>query len=196
MSASVMKSIQTRKKSNDVVYTPQKIVDIMVDDIDENMSILDPCSGKGIFYDSFKNIDKYKCEIEEGTDFFEFNTEVELIYGNPPYSILNKWLEHSFKIATKKIKYIIGMYSLTPVRIDLAKKYGWNITSLILTQVPSWFQRSYIISFEKKECNNIINFKSINLGNRCLYCDCPCGGMRGQNIKHCKRKMNDDKCSY
>lgn len=191
-----MKSIKTRQKSNDIVFTPQKVVDIMVADIDVNMTILDPCSGKGIFYNSFKNHDKYKCEIEEGTDFFDFVKPVDLIYGNPPYSILTKWLEHSFKVATKKIKYIIGMYSLTPVRIDLATKYGWAISSLILTQVPTWFQRSYIITFEKKEYNNMIEFSSINLGNRCLYCNCPCGGMKGENIRHCKRKMSDEECYY
>ena len=191
-----MKSIQTRQKSNDIVYTPQKVVDIMVDDIDVNMTILDPCSGKGIFYNSFKNDDKYKCEIEEGTDFFDFVKPVDLIYGNPPYSILTKWLEHSFKVATKKIKYIIGMYSLTPVRIDLATKYGWAISSLILTKVPTWFQQSYIITFEKKENNNMIEFSSINLGNRCLYCNCPVGGSRGENIRHCKRKMSDEECCY
>jgi hypothetical protein len=191
-----MKSIQTKQKSNDIVFTPQKIVDIMVADIDVNMTILDPCSGKGVFYNSFKNNEKYKCEIENGTDFFEFNTPVELIYGNPPYSILTKWLEHSFKTATKKIKYIIGMYALTPVRIDLATKHGWSVSSLILTQVPTWFQRSYIITFEKKKCTNMIEFSSINLGNRCLYCKCPCGGMKGENIRHCKRKMNDEKCYY
>lgn len=192
MSSSLMKYIQTRQKPNDIVFTPQKIVDIMVDDIDENMSILDPCSGNDIFYNSFKNNEKYKCEIEKGTDFFEFNTPVDLIYGNPPYSILTKWLEHSFKTATKKIKYIIGMYSLTPVRLELANKYGWSVSSLILTQVPTWFQRSYIVTFEKKECNNMIEFKFINLGNRCLYCNYPCGGGK----KCCKRKMNDEKCSH
>ena len=196
MSSSVMSGIKNRKNANDIVYTPQKIVDIMCDDIDCEMSILDPCAGKDIFYNTFKNTQKYKCEIEKGNDFFDFDNQVELIYGNPPYSILTKWLEHSFKVATKKIKYIIGMYSVTPCRLDLGKKYGWCVTSLILTQVPTWFQRSYIITFEKKECDKMILFDYINLGNRCLYCGCPCGGSRGENIRHCKRKMSDTECSY
>jgi hypothetical protein len=190
-----MKSIQTRQKSNDIVYTPQRVVDIMIRDIDPKMSILDPCSGNDVFFNSFKNTNKYKCEIEKGTDFFEFKTPVDLIYGNPPYSILTKWLEHSFKIATKKIKYIIGMYSLTPVRIELAKKHGWFLSSILLTQVPTWFQRSYILTFERTPTDKI-DFKSIHLGNRCLYCGCPSGGMRGEKIRHCKRKMNDTACSY
>jgi hypothetical protein len=190
-----MNNIKKKEIKNDIVFTPQKIVDIMIDDIDINMSILDPCSGNDIFFNSFKNINKQKCEITQGTDFFNFNEPVDLIYGNPPYSLLTKWLEHSFKIATKKVKYIIGMYALTPVRIDLAKKYGFSVSSIILTQVPTWFQRSYIITFEKTN-NSLIEFKSINLGNRCLHCNCPCGGMRGETIKHCKRKMSDTECYY
>ena len=188
-----MKKIQSSQKPNDVVYTPQKIVDIMIKDIDINDSILDPCCGKGIFYNSFKNKNKDYCEITENKDFFDFNEKIDLIYGNPPYSILTKWLEHSFKICNKKIKYIIGMYSLTPVRLTLAEKYGFYLTEMILTQVPTWFQRSYIITFEKLNHKpNKINFHYINLGNKCLYCNKSVGGMDG----HCKRKMTDTECYY
>ena len=197
MSVKTMKKIQISQKPNDIVYTPQKIVDIMIQDININDSILDPCSGKGIFYNSFLNENKYYCEINENKDFFNFNENIDSIYGNPPYSLLTKWLEHSFKICNKKIKYIIGMYSLTPVRLTLAEKYGFYITEIILTQVPTWFQRSYIITFEKlKKKPKQINFDFINLGNKCLYCNLPVGGMRGENIQHCKRKMSDTKCSY
>ena len=68
---------------------------------------------------------------------------------------------------------------------------------MLLTKIPSWFQRSYIIVCEKlEEEPETIIFKSINLGNKCLYCGQPCGGMRGPNIKHCKRKSNETVCRY
>jgi type I restriction-modification system DNA methylase subunit len=57
-----MNNIKKKEIKNDIVFTPQKIVDIMIDDIDINMSILDPCSGNDIFFNSFKNINKQKCE--------------------------------------------------------------------------------------------------------------------------------------
>jgi len=192
-----MSKIKNKIKKNDIVYTPQKIVDIMIEDIDDNYSILDPCVGKGVFYNSFKNEKKYYCEITENKDFFDFTENVDSIYGNPPYSLLTKWLEHSFKICNKKIKYIIGMYSLTPPRITLAEKYNFYITEIILTQVPTWFQRSYIITFEKLEKKpEHIRFDCINLGNKCLYCGKSVGGMKGENIQHCKRKMSDTECVY
>lgn len=197
MSAKTMNYIQKKENPNDIVYTPQKIVDIMIEDLDINDSVLDCCYGKGVFYNSFKNKNKYYCEITEDKDFFDFNNNVDCIYSNPPYSILSKWLEHSFKICNKKIKYIIGMYALTPARLSMAEKYGFYITEIILTQVPTWFQRSYIITFEKLNNKPInIKFNFINLGNKCLYCNCSVGGMRGKNIKHCKRKMSDTECHY
>jgi len=186
-----MKKIQSSQKPNDIVYTPQKIVDIMIEDININDSILDPCYGEGIFYNSFKNKNKDYCEITKNKDFFDFNEKIDLIYGNPPYSILTKWLEHSFKICNKKIKYIIGMYSLTPVRLTLAEKYGFYLTEMILTKVPTWFQNSYIITFEKLNHKpNKINFHYINLGNICLYCNKSVGSGRGR----CTRKMTDREC--
>ena len=197
MSSSIMQNIKNKKEKNDVVYTPQAVVDIMIKDIDEGDSILDSCRGKGAFYNSFKNPNKFYCEISEGKDYFDFKDEVDLNYGNPPYSILSKWLKHSYKITKKKIKFIIGMYALTPPRIKEAEENGFYVTELKLTQVPTWFQRSYIISLEKlEEKPTHIKFDSIYLGNKCLYCDRPVGGMRGKNIKHCKRKMTEEECHY
>ena len=197
MTSTIMNKIKKKLNKNDIIYTPQKVVDIMIKDIDINDSIIDSCKGKGAFYNSFKNKKKYFCEIDEDKDYFDFNEKVDLNYGNPPYSLLTKWLEHSYKITNKKIKFIIGMYSLTPVRIKKAEEYGFYLTELILTQVPTWFQRSYIITFEKlKNKPKKIKFDSIYLGNKCLYCGMPVGGMRGKNIKHCKRKLTDKECSY
>ena len=46
MTSKIMNKIQ-KKNKNDVVYTPQKVVDIMIEDIDINDSIIDSCKGKG-----------------------------------------------------------------------------------------------------------------------------------------------------
>ena len=195
MTSKIMKSIKERK--NDIVYTPQKIVDIMLKDCNVDETYLDPCFGEGIFYNSFP-VDKdkkYFCEInrEQPIDFFEFKQKVDNIISNPPYSKLTKWLEHSFKIAKKKVRYIVGMYSLTPARLTMAEKQGWFLTEMILTQVPTWFCRSYILTFEKLESKpDSIRFESVNLGNKCLYCGKPCGGTEG----HCKRKIGDNKCYW
>jgi len=192
-----MNSIKHRKKPNDKIYTPSKVVDIMIDfcEYEEGDLVLEPARGQGAIYDKLKEPKEY-CEIDEGLDFFDYNKKVDLIITNPPYSILDKFIKHSIKLCNK-FCFLIGMYSLTPKRIQVMNESGFYITKMLLTKIPSWFQRSYIIVCEKldKEPENII-FKSISLGNKCLYCNQPCGGMRGENIKHCKRKSNETVCRY
>jgi len=196
MTSKIMNSIQKRKNKNDVVYTPKKIVNIMLEFCNyNNESVLDPCRGKGAFYNELKEPKSF-CEIEEDIDFFDYNESVSLCIGNPPYSLLDKWLSHTYKICLK-FCYIIGMYSLTTPRLKKMEENGFYITKMMLINVPTWFQRSYILVCEKLENkpNNII-FDFKYLGNKCLWCNQPVGGMKGKNIKHCKRKMSDLECSY
>ena len=197
MSSKLMKNIKDRSKPNDKIYTPPQIVDLMLNYLDEETeTILDPCRGGGAFYDKLCPERRLWCEMEDARDFFSFENKVDTIIGNPPYSILTKWLDHSYDIAQKKIIYIIGMYSLTPARLTRAEKKGFYVTNLLLTQVPTWFQRSYIVFFVKVDKPEKISFEFMNLGNKCLYCGYPCGGMRGPNIKHCERKAIDLECYY
>ena len=192
-----MNSIKLRQKPNDKIYTPPKVVDIMIDfcGYTEGDLVLEPARGLGAIYDKLKEPKEY-CEIEMDKDFFDYVKKVDLIITNPPYSILDKFLKHTYSLCNK-FCFLIGMYSLTPKRIEVMNENGFYITKMLLTKIPSWFQRSYIIVCEKldNEPNNII-FKSINLGNKCLYCNQPCGGMRGKNIRHCKRKSNENECRY
>lgn len=197
MSATIMNSIKNRENPNDKIYTPPKVVDIMIDfcGYKEGENILEPAKGLGAIYDKLKSPKDY-CEIEEDKDFFDYNKKVEWIITNPPYSLIDKFLNHTYTLCNK-FCFLIGCYSLTPKRIDIMNNNGFYITKMLLTKIPSWFQRCYIIVCEKldKEPDTII-FKSINLGNKCLYCSRPCGGMRGKNIKHCKRKSNENECHY
>ena len=193
MTSKIMNKIQKKQNPNDVIYTPNTIVDLMLDlcDYKEGQSVLDPCKGKGAFFDKLSEPKDY-CEITENIDFFDYTKKVDLIVGNPPYSILTKWLDHTMTICDK-FCYVIGMYSLTPVRLQKMEEQGFHITKILLTQVPSWFMRSYILVVEKGEKKSI-TFDYKNIGNKCLYCERPCGGMK--NVGHCKRKATDTECSY
>jgi hypothetical protein len=196
MSATLMSRIKNKQKKNDIVYTPSQVVDIMIKFCNySNEYVLDSCRGKGAFYNKL-NYPKEYCEITEDIDFFSFSKKVELSIGNPPYSILSKWLEHTYKICDK-FCYIFGMYSLTSPRLRDMEKAGFYITKMMLINVPTWFQRSYIIVAERlTEKPDKIVFDFEYMGNKCLYCGCSVGGMKGKNIKHCKRKMADEICSY
>jgi len=68
-------------------------------------SILDPCSGNGVFLRYLPDNAEW-CEIEKGRDFFAWDKPVDWIIGNPPYSIFAKWLRHSFNISND-IVYLV-----------------------------------------------------------------------------------------
>ena len=197
MTSKIMNKIQSRQNPNDKIYTPPKVVDMMIDfcDYQPGQLVLEPARGKGAIYDKLSEPKDY-CEIEDGKDFFDYDKKVDIVLTNPPYSLIDKFLAHTYTLCDK-FCFIIGCYSLTPKRLETMKSNGFYVTKILLTQIPSWFQRSYIIVCQKldSEPDNII-FKSINLGNKCLYCGRPCGGMRGKNIKHCKRKSNENECHY
>lgn len=191
----ICNKIKHKNKPNDVIYTPHQVVDYHLSllELNETCTYLDPCFGKGAYYDKLP-IKKEWTEIEiNGSDFFDVTKKYDWIIGNPPYSILDKWLGHTFSIC-ENFSYIIGCVNLTARRMKLIHESGFHINIMSIVKVPTWFMQSVIIVCNKKSEEKQILYK--HFGNLCLHCGCPCGGMRGKNIKHCKRKANSTVCSY
>jgi hypothetical protein len=159
-------TIKSRKTANDKIYTPKQVALQMIDmcNITSNMTVLDPSRGGGVFYDNLPECQKDYCEIEENIDFFNYNKKVDLIIGNPPYSLWNKWLEHTIKL-TDKFCYIFGFLNLTNPRVQKLKECGYSITHLHLFKVDWWFGPSFIVIFEKNKQSIISNFETT------VHCD-------------------------
>lgn len=85
--------------------------------------ILEPCKGAGVFTDLLPDSDW--CEINENKNFFEYNEKVDWIISNPPYSIMRKFILHSFKIADN-IVYLIPVWKAFNAYglVENTKKYG------------------------------------------------------------------------
>lgn len=128
-----------KKSDSDKVYTPETIAKIIINEFDLSGKVLDPCRGKGAFYDNLpETVSKEWCELDAGKDFFEYNEKVDWIISNPPYSVFTRWLEHSFEIADN-IVYLIPLYMLTTSfnKIDSIINYGGIKEILIFSDVPS-----------------------------------------------------------
>lgn len=94
---------------SDYVKTPKWCAEDMIGWFNPVGKVLDPCRGENKV---FWNI--LKCdwnEITEGSDFFENDNRYDWIIGNPPYSIFNKWLRHSYKIG-KNIVYLLPTFKV------------------------------------------------------------------------------------
>jgi len=154
-----------RKTANDKIYTPKPFALKMIElcEITPDMKVLDPSKGGGVFYDNLPPCEKDYCEIDEGKDFFDYNKRVDLVIGNPPYSLWTKWLEHTTKI-TDKFCYIFGFLNLTPYRIEQLEKKGFFITKSAMCRVDYWFGVSFVAVFEKNKTPIIQSWGRV-------YCD-------------------------
>ena len=137
--------------ANDIIYTPKPVALIMIKlcKIKNGSKVLDPSKGGGVFYDNLPtNCIKDYCEITENKDFFDYNDNVDLIIGNPPYSLWDKWIEHTMKI-TNKFCYILGCFNFTDARVRKILNNGFGITKIHLLKIDWWYSPSYIVIFEK-----------------------------------------------
>jgi hypothetical protein len=159
-------AIKFRKTPNDVFLTPVPVVKIMIDmcDITPGMKVLDPCKATGNFYNNLPDCNKDWCEITEGKDYFDYNEKVDLVIGNPPYSIWSKWLDHTAKI-TDKFCYVFGVLNLTPFRLKQLEEKGFGLTKMHMLNVEWWFSHSVIAVFER-------NKPSIITQSPRVYCEC------------------------
>ena len=166
MSNKVSNGIKHRSTKNDVFYTPKPIALQMMElcDITPTLSVLDPCYGGGVFYDNLPECKKNYCEIEKGLDFFDWNERVDLIIGNPPYSLWNKWLDHTMEL-TDKFCYIFGMLNFTDDRLRRITGNGFSLTKIHVLKVEWWFGSSIVAVFEK----NKPSFLTVEPSR--IYCD-------------------------
>lgn len=89
----------------DVVYTPESLAKTIIEIFAPTGKCLEPCKGQGAFL-KYLPEDAEWCEIAEGRDFFDYHNTVDWIVSNPPHSIFDRWLEHSFEIA-ENVVYLV-----------------------------------------------------------------------------------------
>ncbi|KKM07517.1 hypothetical protein LCGC14_1733170 [marine sediment metagenome] len=109
---------------SDVVYTPDYVAKEIVDWIKPSGKCLDPCKGDGAFLRAL-SADTEWCEIIEDRDFFDYTNKVDWIIGNPPYSIFEEWLRHSFEISDNVV-YILPTNKVfqRQVIMDMINSWG------------------------------------------------------------------------
>jgi hypothetical protein len=164
MSSQISHSIKHRDVAKDKFYTPQSLVKIHLQkfkDIPHGSLILEPFYGEGVYYNEmmrmFPHCSLAYTEIDKGLDFFEYKEPTDYIISNPPYSIIDKVLQHSVSLKPKVISYLIGFHNLTAKRIEYMNNNGYFITDFHLTKVMAWYGMSLIVSFSNMVTENIIS---------------------------------------
>ena len=109
---------------SDIVYTPVTLVKVIIEWLKPTGLCLDPCMGDGAFYNHLPLGSEW-CEIEKGRDFFDYKKPVDWIIGNPPYSIFEQWLDHSFELA-HDIAYILPTNKVFQRQVIMQKINSWG----------------------------------------------------------------------
>lgn len=149
MNSKIAHQIKHREKPNDEFITPQALADELVQLVPVKSTdiICDNAYGTGVFMRSFDKID---VAIRHSTkDFFNWHTQQDWFITNPPYSALDRWLNHSCQYATKGFAYLLGLHNLTPRRIEMCEQKGFKITHIHLCKVFKWFGISAFIIWQK-----------------------------------------------
>jgi len=143
--------IKNRDKSNDIFITPLELAKKHIEMIssEDDDIWLDPCRNDGSYYNQFPTDNKDYCEILEDKDFFEYDSYVDIIVQNPPYSLMDKWINHNIKINPRVISFLIGIGNLTTKRIEILENAGYGLTKMKMLKVWKWFGMSCIVVFEK-----------------------------------------------
>ena len=123
--------IKESLNKKDVVYTADYVSKKIIEILNPSGWCLDPCKGDGSFYNNLP-IHKDYCEIDEGKDFFEYDKKMEWIIGNPPYSLFEDFLRHSFFLAWN-VSFIVPINKVFQRQLimNMINKFG-GIRSIIV----------------------------------------------------------------
>lgn len=108
----------------DVVYTPDAVARDVVAFFKPSGRILEPSAGDGAFLKYLPDGTAW-CEIEKGRDFFAEQRCFDWLIGNPPYSVFDEWMDHSFEIAENVcyLLFVRTVYNSMP-RMERIAAYG------------------------------------------------------------------------
>lgn len=112
------------------------------------LKVLDPCRGQGAFYDNLVSgriTELHWCELSEGRDFFAYNSEVDWIITNPPWSKMQRFLEHGMTLANDIVYLSTINHYTTKKRIRDMRKAGFGIKEIYCVATPKspWPQSGF-----------------------------------------------------
>ena len=146
-------SIKHRTTANDVFITPVELCKIQIEMIEykEEDKWLDPFKNTGNYYNNYPTTNKDWTEILENKDFFEYKEPCDIICSNPPYSCIDKVLEHSVKLQPRIISYLLLEGKMTPKRMEFMNTHGYSLSSMYMCKVFSWYGMAVAYTFTKSE---------------------------------------------
>jgi hypothetical protein len=137
--------LQTHKplvppNGNDRVMTPDALALQIVKHFSGQISgkVLESCAGKGAFVRALKKAGyrPLECEIDRGSDFFDFSRPVDWIITNPPWSKVREFLFHAYELADDIVFLVSLPHVMTRARLREMWEAGFMIREIVLVDTP------------------------------------------------------------
>ncbi len=134
------------KGGNDRIYTPRLLAQSIVEHFAPSGSLLEPCKGEGAFVKAMAGYGAvFACEIDEGTDFFDFASRVDWVITNPPWSQFRAFLRHAMSLADNVVFLALMNAWFMRARVQDVRNAGFGyVESLLLPTPPKpWPQTGF-----------------------------------------------------
>lgn len=119
---------------NDRVYTPPALARQIVEHFQPFGRILDPCLGRGAFTAAMPTC--FSCEIDAGTDFFQWQEPVDWIVTNPPWSQFRAFLRHSMEVADNIVFLSLLNAWFMRARVQDMRTAGFGLVEALMLDTP------------------------------------------------------------
>lgn len=161
--------VRNKSERSDKYYTPKSLVKIHLEQlipiVPSGSLILEPAKGLGAYTDYFQlafPTSHYDyCEIDEGKDFLEYTGNPDVIITNPPFSLLQKFINKSIELCPLIISFLLNQYAVTPCRIRDFNNAGYFVVGYLIVRVNRWFGCSVILTVSRNATQNIIQFDCV-----------------------------------
>lgn len=123
---------------DDVVYTPLPLARMIIEHFPISGRVLDPARGCGAFYDQLPDgCHKGWCEISQGRDFFNEQETWDWIITNPPFSLLDDFMDKASSLA-QNVVFLATLNQTTGLktRNRIMKEAGMYLREEVLVDTP------------------------------------------------------------
>jgi hypothetical protein len=138
------------RNGNDKVFTPDYLAKAIIQHFNLKGFVLDPCKGKGAFYDNFPvRCTRDWCEIDEGRDFLTYDCgTVDWVVGNFPWSQIRAFHKRAMSISDNMISLCLTNALFMKARQRDMEEMGFGIKEILFVDTPPkpWPQTGFSLS--------------------------------------------------
>lgn len=130
---------QGNDAASDMVFTPNELAANVIHHFKAEMNgvVLDPCRGDGAFFGQFpKHLDRRWCEITQGRDFMKWQSPVDWLITNPPWSKFRPFLNHSMSISDNIVLLCALTHFTTKARVSDIHNAGFGMKTVLYVPTP------------------------------------------------------------